>query len=44
MVDITEGNYTKELKGATYYVKDIKENLNTGVNEDMRLAYQKFVR
>jgi len=34
MVDIAEGNYTKELKRATYYVKEIEENLNTGVNED----------
>ena len=42
MVDIAEGNYTKELKRATYYVKEIEENLNTGVNEDMRLAYEKI--
>ena len=33
MVDIAQGNYTKELKRATYYVKEIEENLNTGVNE-----------
>ena len=42
MVDIAEGNYTKELKRATYYVKEIEENLNTGVSEDMRLAYEKI--
>jgi len=43
MVDIAQGNYTKELKRATYYVKEIEENLNTGVNEDMRLAYEKII-
>ena len=42
MVDIAEGNYTKELKRATYYVKEIEENLNTGVNEDMCLVYEKI--
>ena len=42
MVEIAEGNYTMEVKRATYYIKEIKENLNTGVNENMCLVYEKI--
>ena len=37
-----EKNYAKEWKKATYYVQEIKENMNTEVKEDLLLAYKKI--
>ena len=44
MVDKAEAekNYAKEWKKATYYVQEIKENMNTEVKEDLLLAYEKI--
>ena len=44
MVDKAEAekNYAKEWKKATYYVQEIKENMNTEAKEDLLLAYEKI--
>ena len=46
MVDMAEQRYRKELNKVTYYVDEIKENLGTGVKEDLNRGswnqYEKF--
>ena len=42
IIDIAEQRYTKELNKATCYEDEIKENLGTGANEDLQLAYKKI--
>lgn len=42
MVEFAKENYKKELKRVTYYVEGIDENLNAGVTEDLRLAYERI--
>lgn len=42
MVDVAEQHYAKELNKATCYIHKIKETLNTGVKEDLLLAYKKI--
>ena len=43
MVYLTEENYKKALKKATYYVKEIAEKLNLRVTEELRLAYERII-
>ena len=42
MVEIAEGNYAKELKKATYYVKEIADTLKSDIKEDLLLAQEKI--
>ena len=35
MVDMAEQRYRKEVNKVTYYADEIKENLGTGVKEDL---------
>ena len=42
MVEIAEQNYTKELKKATYYVKEIADTLKSNIKEDLLLAQEKI--
>ena len=43
MVYLTEENYQKALKKATYYVKEIEEKLNLRMTEDLHLAYERII-
>ena len=43
MVYLTEENYQKALKKATYYVKKIEEKLNLRMTEDLHLAYERII-
>jgi len=46
MAEQAEARYRKELNKVTYYVDEIKENLGTGVKEDLNRGswnyYEKF--
>ena len=42
MGEIAEQNYTRELKKATYYVKEIADTLKSDIKEDLLLAQEKI--
>ena len=42
MVEIAQQNYTKDLKKATYYVKEITITLKSDIEQDLLLSQEKI--